>query len=179
MADFSERGYARIGQDHLRSLASTSNGAHWLIGSSDHHIYAFNRQTGQVDQQWLAHDNSVFALQLHQAGHYLLSGGRDAYLNVWDQQQQFKLIKRIPAHNFTINDIAMHPSGDFFVTASRDKTIKVWDAYQFELLKVIDHARYDGHIHSVNRLLWLSQDNSLLSCSDDRRLLRWRITVAK
>ena len=179
VADFSERGYARIGQNHLRSIEDCGDGVHFLIGSSDQHIYYFDRRRGKVAHQWQAHDNSVFALRLHQAGHYLLSGGRDAHLNVWDQRRHFHLIKRIPAHNFTINHIAMHPGGDYFVTASRDKTLKLWDAYQWELLKVIDHARDEGHVHSVNRLLWLSHDNSLLSCSDDRRLLRWRITVAK
>jgi len=179
VADFSERGYARIGQNHLRSIESTANGTHWLLGSSDHHIYYFNRQNGQVEHSWQAHDNSVFALKLHPAGHYLLSGGRDAHLKVWDQQQQFRLLRSIPAHHFTVNHIALHPNGDYFVTASRDKTLKLWDAYQFELLKVIDFARYEGHIHSVNRLVWLSQDNSLLSCSDDRRLIRWRLTISK
>ena len=179
LSDFSERGYARIAQNHLRSIEAMPNGTHWLIGSSDHHIYYFNRQSGQVEHYWPAHENSVFALRMHQAGHYLLSGGRDALLKVWDQRQQFQLVRSIPAHNFTVNDIAIHPGGDYFVTASRDKTLKIWDAYQFELLKVVDFARNEAHIHRVNRLVWKSQDNSLLSCSDDRRLLRWRITVSK
>lgn len=178
VSDFSERGYARIAQGHLRSITSAPNDAYWLIGSSDQHIYCVNRTSGKVEHRWQAHDSSVFSLRLHAAGHYLLSGGRDAYLNVWDLQRDFQQIKHIPAHNFTINDIVLTSNGDYFVTASRDKTLKVWDAYQFDLLKVINYERHEAHRHSVNRLAWLSQDNSLLSCSDDRRLIRWRITVS-
>lgn len=180
LGTFEERGYQRIAENHLRSFEVDPETGYFFIGSSDHHIYCFDRQAAKIIRKWKAHDNSVFALKLHPAGKYLLSGGRDAYLNVWDlQHPELEAAQRIPAHNFTLNDIALSPNGDYLITASRDKTLKLWDAYQFDLLKVIDFTRHEGHKHSVNRVIWLNRDNSVVSCSDDRRILRWKITVEK
>jgi WD40 repeat protein len=54
-----------------------------------------------------------------------------------------------------------------------DKSIKVWDAQNLRLLKVIDKGRHAGHGTSVNKLLWTSFNNQLLSASDDRTISAW------
>ncbi|MEL6853096.1 MAG: WD40 repeat domain-containing protein, partial [Bacteroidota bacterium] len=133
--------------------------------------------SGEIQRKWLAHDPSVFCLAMHQDGRYLLSGGRDAQIKVWDIKQDFRESKRIAAHMYTVNDLAIFQGGDFFASASRDKTIKLWDAYAFDLQKVIDHERNESHTHSVNRIKCLITDNSLISCSDDRMLMRWKVEV--
>jgi WD40 repeat protein len=56
-----------------------------------------------------------------------------------------------------------------------DKSIKVWDTNELRLLKVIDKARHAGHGTSVNKLLWTSYNNQLLSASDDRTISVWHI----
>jgi len=127
--------------------------------------------------RWQAHDNSVFSLQYVEENSLLLSGGRDAHLNIWDLKANHSLVQSLPAHNYTINAFALSPSGDYFATASRDKTLKIWDTHSFQLLKVVDFARNLAHTHSVNRICWLKSDNSLISCSDDRRIIRWQVTI--
>ncbi len=177
LPDFEEKGYLRPSQAHLRSIYPDPDEQHLYLASSDHQIHVLDSVSGQIAYKWKAHENSVFALNIHQGAKYLLSGGRDAHLCVWDLQQQYQPVKRIPAHNFTINGIALSPQEDYFVTASRDKTIKLWDAYSFDLLKVVDFARHKGHKHSVNRVRWLERDQTVLSCGDDRRLLRWKFDI--
>jgi WD40 repeat protein len=56
-----------------------------------------------------------------------------------------------------------------------DKSIKVWDSEKLKLLKVIDRARHAGHGTSVNKVLWTSYQNQLLSASDDRTISVWNI----
>jgi WD40 repeat protein len=56
-----------------------------------------------------------------------------------------------------------------------DKSIKVWNSNEFKLLKVIDKARHAGHGTSVNKLVWTSFNNQLVSASDDRTLSIWQI----
>ena len=176
VSTFKEEYFQRIAEDHLRSIAVVEQD--FWIGSSDQHIYVFDREKMKPKKRWLAHENSVFSLAYHKSGKFLLSGGRDAHLKMWDLQQEgIPEVQSIPAHNFTVNDMAFSPQGDYVMTASRDKTLKLWDAYQLDLLKVVDLARHEGHKHSVNRVLWLKRDNSIISCSDDRRILRWRIKV--
>lgn len=171
------KGQTQITNEHLRSIESGGEEHMWFIGSSDHHIHRWDGKKKVVSEKWKAHDNSVFSLKSHPTGKYLLSGGRDAHLNVWDMKNDYRQEHSIPAHMFTINDICFSPDESYFLTASRDKTMKLWDSETFDLLKVIDAPRNDAHKHSVNKLLWLSTDNSVLSCSDDRRLIRWRLTI--
>lgn len=173
--DLGEKAFVRISTEHLRSLVTHQGKVY--IGSSDHHIIVFDEKTITEIQRWKAHDNSVFSLCMHPSGHFLFSGGRDAHLNVWDIKQGMEQIASIPAHNFTINSIALSQDERYLVTASRDKTIKLWDAITFELLKVVDHDRNDGHTHSVNSIFWLADDNSVISCGDDRRILRWQFNI--
>jgi WD40 repeat protein len=109
-------------------------------------------------------------------GNYLLSGGRDAFIRVWETEKEYKEIPTEAAHLQTINDIVFHPKGQIFASASRDKTIKIWDFRNFALLKVIDTVRYGGHLKSVNKLHWLD-DQQLLSCSDDRTIMSWDIRL--
>jgi len=178
MPDGAEKGYLRLSQEHLRCLVPAPDGAHWLIGASDHHIIQLHKGSGEVVHRWRAHDNSVFALAVHPQREHLLSGGRDAHLRVWEAQPPFTALEALPAHYFTINAIAFSPDGSLFATASRDKTLKVWDSETYQLLKVINAAKTESHTHSINKIVWLNEDNSLFSCGDDRRIVRWQVQKA-
>lgn len=146
-----------------------------VIGSSDKNIYFLDTTSFKIRNVIkLAHENSVFCLAHSADERYLLSGGRDAILKVWDLQKDFELVKALPAHLFTINAIRFSPDNKLIVTASRDKTIKFWDSSNFKLLKVLESIRDDGHVNSVNDLMWLSK-NRLISCSDDRTIKIWDV----
>ena len=121
-----------------------------------------------------AHQFSANVATYSPDGTLLLSGGRDAHLNIWDAKS-YTLIKSIPAHNFAIYDIVFSPDAKLFATASRDKTIKIWDAETFELLVRIDKEKWDGHLNSVNKLLWSSYNNYLISTGDDRSIMVWDV----
>ncbi len=177
LPDFSEDFILKMSGENLRAILRAPSGEGVYVGASDKSITLIDPAGPKRLHQWEAHEHSVFSLAVHPEGKYLLSGGRDAHLNAWDLLDAHALIKSIPAHNFTINDIAFSPDGDYFMTASRDKTLKLWDAWTFELLKVIDHGRHEGHKHSVNKLKWLKSDNSVISVGDDRRIIRWNVEI--
>ncbi|MDX2286772.1 MAG: hypothetical protein NW241_21580 [Bacteroidia bacterium] len=166
-----ETGYLRIAQGHLRCAVPGPEPLSLLIGASDHQILHFDAGAGQVRHQFTAHSSSVFSLLLLPDGR-LLSGGRDAYLRAWDTRDGYRLLAELPAHTFTVNGIALSPDARYVATAGRDKTLKIWDSATLALRKVIDAPRHQGHRHSVNRVHWL-RDGSLISCSDDRRIIRW------
>ena len=166
-----------LSHESLRSCAYNEARQEWAIAASDRAIYLLDSNLQIKKTITKAHDNSVFCVRYSPDGKYLLSGGRDAHLKVWDAAHDFELISSQPAHWFTLNDIAYHPEGHIFATASRDKTIKIWAADTFKLLKVIDTARHGCHVNSVNKLLWTSHKNQLISCSDDRTIMGWEVTV--
>jgi WD40 repeat protein len=158
----------------LRSIDYCPARNELAVGASDFSIYLLDADSlniKKIIEQ--AHDNSIFTVRYSPDARFLLSGGRDAHLRVWDIEQEFAPLTALPAHWYTINSIAFHPEGKLFATASRDRTIKLWDASNFQLIKVLDTIRYGCHINSVNALLWLPHNNTLISGSDDRSLILW------
>lgn len=157
-----------------RVLAIHPEGTQMAAGYSDFHIRIFNTADFSSIQTIPAHHNSVFALSYSPDGDALLSGGRDVMLRNWDMNNNCALTQDIPAHNLHINAIAFNPSGELFATVSMDKTLKIWQAQTFELLKVADKIKSDGHLSSVNKVLWIS-NTQLLTCSDDRSIILWEL----
>jgi WD40 repeat protein len=142
------------------------------VGASDGSIYLLDLDTLSLKHTMRgAHNLSVFSVAWSPDGRYLLSGGRDALLQVWDAEQDFALVSSQAAHLFTINHLQFAPDGRHFATASRDKSIRIWDSTTWQLVKALDTVRDQGHLNSVNRLLWLP--DQLLSCSDDRTVIGW------
>ena len=117
----------------------------------------------------------MFTLHYTPDNNFLISGSRDARLKVWEVSSDYKQVAEVVAHLFAINHMAFSPSGKHFATGSMDKSIKIWVAKELKLLKVIDKARHAGHGTSVNKLLWTSFNDELVSASDDRTLSVWRL----
>ena len=164
----------------LRSLDINVEKREIVIGGSDGNIYFLDLDTFDVKQTIkTAHSNSVFSVRYTPDGKHLLTGGRDAFLKLWSLEapQYFSLFEA-PAHLFTVNSIAFHPSNPtLFATASRDRTIKIWEIQGAALVlsKVIDTIRHGCHIRSVNRLFWSTFKDYLISVSDDRSVIVWKI----
>lgn len=171
----SVRKTARLSDKSARCLAVNLAGGELAVGYSDHSIRVLDLETLQPKHTIAAHANSVFTLQYSPDFRWLLSGGRDARLKVWDVAGGYAPHTLVAAHMFAINHIAYRPDGQQFATCSMDKSVKIWDAGTFRLLKVIDKARHAGHATSINKLLWTSHENQLVSASDDRSLSVWRL----
>lgn len=157
-----------------RTIAIDPDSGEIAVGYSDHHVRIFD-QNLQPITGWKAHDNSVFTVQFTPDGQHLMTGSRDARLKLWDRRDGYKKRAEVVAHMYAINHIQFSPDGKHFVTCSMDKTIKVWDYDTLQLLKVIDRSRHAGHATSVNKLLWTSYQDQLLSASDDRTISNWHI----
>ena len=160
-------------KEKVRALDINSSETLLAVACGDGTIRIFNLQTLEQIQILDAHKGSTYSVKFHPNGSYLLSGAKDAMLNVYDIEQSCQLIKSIPAHNFAIYSIVFSPSHKLFATASRDKTIKIWDAETFEIIKRLDKEKSDGHLNSVNKLLW--NHDFLVSIGDDRSIIVWKI----
>ncbi len=145
------------------------------VGYSDNYIRVFDLDGLILKHAWEAHANSVFTVRYSPDNKLLYSGSRDARLKVWDPAAGYSRVTEVVAHLYAINHLDFSPDGKHFVTCSMDRSVKVWDAEKTSLLKVIDRARHAGHGTSVNRVLWTSFHDQVLSASDDRTISVWNI----
>ena len=160
----------------LRSLCYIESSDVLLVASGDGFIRVLELPSLKVLNQFFAHEFSANKVIKHPAKDLLLSGGRDAHLDIIEWPS-CKIMEKIPAHNFAIYDIVFHPENSLFATASRDKNIKIWDANNFQFLYRIDKEKNEGHINSVNKLLWSKYENTLVSTGDDRSIMGWQIIL--
>lgn len=169
----------QLSSQSLRSIV-LQDALHLLaVGGSDGSVYLLDAETLELrGSQQAAHQSSVFCAVW--VGQRLITGGRDAMLRSWELVQahdgmlQLHLRQELPAHLFTVNHLALSPDGQWLASASRDKTIKIWNPDTLDLFKVLDVQRHDGHLNSVNALLWLN-GCELVSCSDDRTVKWWEV----
>lgn len=161
--------------EKIRSIAIHPNEDRVAITSSDGRIRIFTLPLMKETHNFHAHDLAANVAVWHPNGKLLLSGGRDAHLNVWDAENNFEKVNSIPAHNYAIYSIAFSPDGKLFATASRDKTIKIWNSENQQLLLRINKEKQDSHVNSVNKVIWLEQ--GLVSAGDDRAIFVWDVSV--
>ena len=164
--------HVKAGQKSVRTMCLVGQGR-LAVGYSDGWIRVFDSGF-ELIESWQAHQNSVFSVVYRQDTKALYSVGRDALIkshSLVDKQE----LHAIPAHIYAINDLVFSPDGLHFATASMDKTIKIWETSSMQLKKVIDFARYGSHQNSVNRLIWTSYEDLLVSCSDDKNISVWKI----
>ncbi|BDC98366.1 WD40 repeat domain-containing protein [Persicobacter psychrovividus] len=158
-----------------RTIAISAKNQEVAVGFSDHQVRIFDLHTHELKHTLEGHSSSVFSVVYSPDESCLLTTGRDAQIKVWKSEDAYRMVKNIPAHMYAINSLAFDPSGDYFASASMDKSIKLWRYSDFRLLKVLDKSRHAGHATSVNKLIWLTPSEELISGSDDRNISIWNI----
>ena len=160
----------KLTNEKVRNIDFNYTTSEIAVALGDHKVLVFDLQTLDHKTDFIAHQSAVYVVRYSPDGKFLLTGGKDAHLNIWNVEN-YELIRSIPAHNWAIYDIVFNPDATLFATASRDKTIKIWDAKSHELLKRITKTKFEGHTHSVNKLFWSSYHNYLVSVGDDKRVM--------
>ncbi len=164
----------KLSTSKLRRLAKDDVRDELYVTDSNGYMHILSLYNFTAKFTFKAHQFGCNCVTLHPNRRFMLTGGRDAYINIWDMEMQYKMVKAIPAHNFAIYDICFSPNTELFATASRDKTIKIWDTEHLEFLVRIDADKFDGHVNSVNCILW-QNNQQLISAGDDRSIMVWEV----
>jgi len=65
-------------------------------GSSDKHICIWNSQSFELNKKFLAHGGSVRCFSLTKKDKFLISGGEDRLIKIWDKS--FNLTNTLKGH---------------------------------------------------------------------------------
>ena len=165
----------QLGKGKIRSLYYDSEKGCIYVACGDGKCYLVFIDGFKMETSFDAHQLSCNSVCMMPGGNFLLTGGRDARLNIFDSQT-FKMLDSIPAHNYAIYSVLYLSKFDVFVTASRDKNLKLWSGQNVEFLLRLDKEKYNGHGNSVNALCWKENENLLFSAGDDKTLIAWEFS---
>lgn len=165
----------KVSNQTVRVISVSPDEKTVAFGCKDNSIHIYHLNDYSLKQVINEHSLPISALQYSPDGQQLISGSRDAQLKIWSTLD-YSLIQSIPAHLFSIYSIAFHPTLPIFATGSRDKSIKIWDSKNFQLLKTISNEKgYNSHHLSINKIVWETVNQQLISVGDDKILKIWDI----
>jgi len=147
----------------LRQLLPLSN--ELIVVGSEPALWVLSLQN-EVKQKNTDFNGSLFSVLFHPNSQTFVTGGRGAVLHFLKKNNPEV---QVNAHLLHIHSLSLHPEQTLLLSSSMDKTIKLWDFENKTLMKVIDKEKYNGHISSVNKILWFDR-NRFISCSDDRTI---------
>ncbi|MBX2815429.1 MAG: hypothetical protein KTR24_05520 [Saprospiraceae bacterium] len=150
-----------------------------MLGCSDAAIYEVDRGNRLVRQVMAAaHDPSVFTVLADEVS--MWSGGRDAKIRIWSRDHEgWTTDKVLDAHWYTVNQLLSIWDNKLVASASRDKTLRLWDRSTFQPMLTIDRMQHQGHVNSVNRMLWQEESQFLVSAGDDRQIIIWQLSALR
>lgn len=91
------------------------------------------------------HSSAVNCLAFSVGDKYLVSGGSDNKIILWDFYTG-KQANVFTEHNAPINDICFYPGTEYFFSASSDSTIRLWNCQQKNSLQTI---QFNYPVHSL------------------------------
>ncbi|MEM9544016.1 MAG: hypothetical protein AAGA60_31595, partial [Cyanobacteria bacterium P01_E01_bin.42] len=134
-----------------------------VIGDSNGKI-TMRTRTGELVENWSAHDAAIETLRLSPDGRSLVSADAEGEIAIWSADG--RLERRFRGHLLWIDSLAFSPDSQKFATASEDETIKIWQR-DGTLLTTID-------LEQVSYDLAFSPDSQTLAAANaDATLKIW------
>ncbi|KAJ1562795.1 WD repeat-containing protein 24 [Nowakowskiella sp. JEL0078] len=139
------------------------------------------RNTAGYVTKWSAHNSLVISVDWHPNGRYLVSGGRDKIIKVWDMSTDnskasftFQTIEPISQLRWRpINGASSESHQIASCSLARDNRIQIWDLSR----PFVPAYTIQEHNAVANGLHWHSS-NKLWSCSADRTFVSTTINDA-
>lgn len=110
-------------------------------------------------------------LATHKNG-YLLSGGQDALLKLWDANTG-KLLWSNAGHTAPILALGFSPDGKYCLSYAQDEVLKVWNTLDGKLLNTVELAETPNHPLSF------SESDQQLILADTRSVSSWSLPELK
>ena len=133
----------------IENRESNDNTREWVSSGRD-------RGDGCI-HTYKGHDRGVGVCKFSPDGKWVISGGQDGRIKLWDLTAG-KLLKELPCHDGPVTCIEFHPSELLVATGSADRSVKFWDLETFEL---VDTAGPEAT--GVRSMLFTPDGSTLLS----------------
>ncbi|UTW63436.1 hypothetical protein KFE98_04565 [bacterium SCSIO 12741] len=126
-----------VGTPYAFCMDFSPSGSHVAVGGSKGKMIICSVDSAKVLHSVKGHLDWVTAVRYDPNGQFIVSGGNDGMVKVWDTLGA--PLAQLPGHVDEVTDLAISKDGKTLISSSRDKTIKVWDVPNKKLLKSIDN----------------------------------------
>ncbi|KAI9220440.1 WD40-repeat-containing domain protein [Blastocladiella britannica] len=114
-----------------------------------------------------AHAGPVNAAQFDSAGNYVLTGGADKLLRLWNARDQ-RLVMTLSGHGWEVLDVAISPDNTRLASCGKDRGVLMWDVSAAAMTRKIT-----GHTERINTVAFNSNGTVVASGSYDTSVRLW------
>ena len=123
------------------------------------------------DHVLVGHTDAVYELSFSADGRYLVSGGYDRILRLWDCRTG-KLLRELKDHSDAVYCVAFAPTGTLLASAGADRAVKVWDAESGRRLYTLGEST-----DWVYAVAWHPQGRLLAAAGVDKSIRVWEANL--
>src|SRR5262249_28217055 len=106
----------------------------FLTGCGDGKVRLYQGREGQLLHEFTGHNGGIYALAVSADGRWMLSGGHDQHIRLWDLPAP-RLVQTLhrpsralvrPGHSGAVVGLGFAPDGKRYASCSQDRTIRLW-----------------------------------------------------
>jgi WD40 repeat protein len=130
-------------------------------------FYKDSRQVALLE----GHSGPVMCCTTTLDGKYLISGGWDSSIRIWDLHT-FRHVARLKGHTDHVLSVVVSKDSKFIISASDDSTIRIWS-----LASQQEETTLMGHSSWVNEVVLTRYDEFIISASKDKTIRIWNLAL--
>jgi len=114
-------------------------------------------------------NDEIKAIDISHDGNYLVSGGDDGYVEIWDLTS-YQLLQRMQSKSDETLAVAFSSDHRKVASGGEEKVIDIWDSTSGEQL-----ARLEGHQGEINNIGFIDYDRKIVSTATDKQTKIWDV----
>lgn len=158
----------------VRGLAFNPSFNILATGADDGVVRIYNYQTTKLVRSIAAHSDYIRAIDFDTDKPFLLSCSDDTLIKIFNWKTG-SLVMNLQGSNHYVMSAFFVPSTNYIISASLDDFVRVWKYTNTEYSLL--HS-YEDHTNGVNFVSYGTQNNTVVTCSDDKTIKLYRYGVS-
>ncbi|MEL6106382.1 MAG: WD40 repeat domain-containing protein [Planctomycetota bacterium] len=149
----------------VHGVSFNATGTAFAAGLGDGSLRVWNLQTGQIDQDVMAHEGRVWSVRYHPTRPLLVTSGDDGTIKLWETFR-LRMMRQWNAES-AVRSVAFSSDGDLIAAGDAQGTLVVWNVDSGE--EVVRTTQS----HSIDAVSWSKDGKWIASVGSDKVVRLW------